>query len=138
MECSSTLSASTLLVFFTMKCLHQSYEHLYFSLIPIPVVGVVTAWHCRTLLCSVTVKNVYLFSTISGRILNRFSKDIGFLDDLLPHVFLEFVYVSTNLNSVQIQKLYMILMYIHDHADVTDFSPASDKKLCYHHNSCRC
>ncbi len=26
-----------------------------------------------------------------GRVLNRFSKDIGFLDDLLPQVFFEFI-----------------------------------------------
>ena len=30
----------------------------------------------------------------AGRILNRFSKDIGFLDDLLPHTFLEYIFVS--------------------------------------------
>ena len=30
----------------------------------------------------------------TGRIINRFSKDIGFLDDLLPHTFLEYVFVS--------------------------------------------
>ena len=31
---------------------------------------------------------------IIGRVLNRFSKDIGFLDDLLPHTFLEYLFVS--------------------------------------------
>ena len=30
----------------------------------------------------------------AGRILNRFSADIGFLDDLLPYTFLEYVFVS--------------------------------------------
>jgi len=29
----------------------------------------------------------------SGRILNRFSKDVGFLDDLLPYLFCEFILV---------------------------------------------
>ena len=29
-----------------------------------------------------------------GRVLNRFSKDIGFLDDLLPFIFCDFVLVS--------------------------------------------
>ena len=28
-----------------------------------------------------------------GRILNRFSKDVGFLDDLLPYIFCEFILV---------------------------------------------
>ena len=31
----------------------------------------------------------------TGRILNRFSKDIGFLDDLLPYIFCEYILVST-------------------------------------------
>ena len=31
----------------------------------------------------------------AGRILNRFSKDIGFLDDLLPYIFCEYILVST-------------------------------------------
>ena len=31
---------------------------------------------------------------ILGRVLNRFSKDIGFLDDMLPYIACEFFYVS--------------------------------------------
>ena len=30
----------------------------------------------------------------SGRVLNRFSKDIGFMDDILPYVFCEYLIVS--------------------------------------------
>ena len=29
-----------------------------------------------------------------GRVLNRFSKDIGFLDDLLPYISCEYLFVS--------------------------------------------
>ena len=35
------------------------------------------------------------FGLTLGRILNRFSKDVGFLDDLLPYHFCEFILVST-------------------------------------------
>jgi len=31
-----------------------------------------------------------------GRVLNRFSKDVGFLDDLMPYVFGEFMLVIEN------------------------------------------
>ena len=31
----------------------------------------------------------------SGRVLNRFSKDIGFLDDLLPYHYIDFSVVSS-------------------------------------------
>lgn len=30
----------------------------------------------------------------AGRVLNRFAKDVGFLDDLLPYIFAEFVLVG--------------------------------------------
>ena len=33
--------------------------------------------------------------TFIGRVLNRFSKDVGFLDDVLPYLFCEYVVVST-------------------------------------------
>ena len=33
-------------------------------------------------------------SLTTGRVLNRFSKDIGFLDDLLPYVFCEYLLVN--------------------------------------------
>ena len=33
---------------------------------------------------------------LAGRILNRFSKDVGFLDDLLPYIFCEFILVRNN------------------------------------------
>ena len=33
------------------------------------------------------------FHLLTGRILNRFSKDVGFLDDLLPYIFCEFILV---------------------------------------------
>ena len=38
--------------------------------------------------------NVPSFHT--GRILNRFSKDIGFLDDLLPYIFCEYLLVTSH------------------------------------------
>ncbi len=41
------------------------------------------------------VVNILLL--LAGRILNRFSKDVGFLDDLLPYFFCEFVLVSSYL-----------------------------------------
>ncbi len=31
---------------------------------------------------------------VKGRVLNRFSKDVGFLDDLLPQQFYEYLIVS--------------------------------------------
>ncbi len=37
--------------------------------------------------------NVHLIVFV-GRILNRFSKDIGYLDDLLPYIFCEYLFVS--------------------------------------------
>ncbi len=44
------------------------------------------------------MQSVYFIMTLAvpiflcvGRVLNRFSKDIGFLDDLLPIVFFEFI-----------------------------------------------
>lgn len=38
--------------------------------------------------------NVIIIIMYLGRILNRFSKDIGFLDDLLPYSFCEFLLVG--------------------------------------------
>ena len=35
-----------------------------------------------------------MISFVLGRILNRFSKDVGFLDDLLPYIFCEFLLVN--------------------------------------------
>lgn len=34
-----------------------------------------------------------LFTFIVGRVLNRFSKDVSFLDDLLPYIFCEYLLV---------------------------------------------
>ena len=36
-----------------------------------------------------------------GRVLNRFSKDIGFMDDILPYHFLEMFAVSTYYNLIE-------------------------------------
>ena len=37
---------------------------------------------------------VHITACVLGRILNRFSKDIGFMDDVLPHQFMELFTVS--------------------------------------------
>ena len=42
-------------------------------------------------MCLIT-STMYLLNL--GRVLNRFSKDVGFLDDLMPYVFCEFILVS--------------------------------------------
>ena len=44
-----------------------------------------------------------------GRILNRFSKDIGFLDDLLPYVFCEFLLVIDD--STTDRQLHLITVF---------------------------
>ena len=36
----------------------------------------------------------FLYPVLAGRILNRFSKDIGHMDDLLPLIFLDFIQVT--------------------------------------------
>ena len=36
----------------------------------------------------------YLYVRTVGRVLNRFSKDLGFMDDVLPYHFYDFVFVS--------------------------------------------
>ena len=48
-----------------------------------------------------TILNIFInnfiscsYFLLSGRILNRFSKDIGYLDDLLPYMFCDFFMVS--------------------------------------------
>ena len=38
----------------------------------------------------------FLCPVLAGRILNRFSKDIGHMDDLLPLTFLDFIQVMFN------------------------------------------
>ena len=82
------------------------------------------------------------FST--GRILNHFSKDTGFLDDLLPQVFLEFLLVS--LSEFIIQSLH-VCMVIHVHVRIRNchnfsfvliFLPAHNEVHCYHCNCLGC
>ena len=52
---------------------------------------------CYTLLWK-SVRTTLVCVLIIGRILNRFSKDVGFLDDVLPYFFCEFIIVSSFLH----------------------------------------
>ena len=50
-------------------------------------------------MCARTHAMTYCFISVyvifcAGRILNRFSKDLGFLDDRLPYIFLDYLTVS--------------------------------------------
>ena len=36
-----------------------------------------------------------------GRVLNRFSKDVGFIDDVLPYIFCEYLVVSCRLKKLR-------------------------------------
>lgn len=109
----STLSASMLLVCCTTECSGPLLEHLSDSLIPILVVRVCAcqnvigerrkAWSPRSILLCVCCKRVCRLC--AGRVLNRFSKDIGFLDDLLPHTFLEYLFVSSLICTLSISEL---------------------------------
>lgn len=45
-------------------------------------------------LCNVPMLWIRILYACAGQVLNRFSKDVGFLDDLLPYVFSEFFLVS--------------------------------------------
>ena len=47
-------------------------------------------------------------SMFSGRVLNRFSKDVGFLDDLLPYHYSDFSVVSTVL-----YKFYLFICIVY-------------------------
>ena len=46
--------------------------------------------------------------SLTGRVLNRFAKDVGFLDDLLPYIFLEYLTVSAWLHAC----LYIIALIL--------------------------
>ena len=60
-----------------------------------------------------------------GRILNRFSKDVGFLDDLLPTAFTDYLFVS-------LSSLYKC------HCGPYLNFTAADEVLGYHYNSSCC
>ena len=66
---------------------------------------------------------VPVISTLAGRVLNRFSKDIGFLDDLLPHTFLEYLFVS-----IQCSKHVLVVVYY----NVTALSTHAMPQFCLH------
>ena len=51
------------------------------------------AWFCRVEELAVDNLEFGHVSSIPGRVLNRFSKDTGFMDDLLPFSFCEFMQV---------------------------------------------
>jgi len=48
---------------------------------------------------------------VLGRVLNRFSKDIGFMDDLLPYHFLELMSVSDS-SHMCMHKMYKLYHFL--------------------------
>ena len=48
-------------------------------------------------ICMHGLFNLHGICLCAGRVLNRFSKDVGFLDDLLPYIYTEFVLVCAQL-----------------------------------------
>ena len=48
------------------------------------------------IICTYTYIHIYQLSIYVGRVLNRFSKDIGFIDAVLPYQSLDFLTVSKN------------------------------------------
>lgn len=76
--------------FSTITCLTQYWE---LNSVFLTTIRWVSYFGC----CSKKKKNKNIFKNSlynAGRILNRFSKDVGFLDDLLPFNFCEFLLVS--------------------------------------------
>ena len=59
----------------------------------------------------------------AGRVLNRFSKDVGFLDDLLPYTFMEYLVVSRILSVHQLKHKNYVCAFGHfDYlVDLTSF-----------------
>lgn len=59
------------------------------------------------------IKNLTLICIIQGRILNRFSKDVGSMDELLPETILETLQIFLNLIAiliiVSIMNYWMII-----------------------------
>ena len=53
--------------------------------------------HNRMFACILRAPILFFDTNPIGRVLNRFSKDVGFLDDLLPLQFCEYMLVSGGL-----------------------------------------
>ena len=81
--------------FYTTGCLHRYSVLPYGSSIQIPSVSS----QCEP---KADIVQALCIITYIGRVLNRFSKDIGFLDDLLPLTFLHYVTVGDALINVSI------------------------------------
>lgn len=58
------------------------------------------------------IRRSWLLFPFSGQVLNRFSKDIGFMDDLLPATFFEAVQVSIASRNRSEIILKMQLFYV--------------------------
>ena len=71
--------------FCTTVCLDRYSVPLYVSLTLTPSVSYQLTAACSVMVCWYS----------AGRVLNRFSKDIGFLDDLLPFSFVQYIVVSS-------------------------------------------
>ncbi|XP_064396708.1 ATP-binding cassette sub-family C member 4-like [Halichondria panicea] len=56
--------------------------------------------HNRMFRCVLRTPMLFFDTNPIGRILNRFSKDVGFLDDLLPYFFCEFVLLSSRVSAI--------------------------------------
>ena len=41
-----------------------------------------------------------------GRVLNRFSKDVGFIDDVLPYIFCEYLVVSCRAKEIEVLTVH--------------------------------
>ena len=80
---------------FITTCLIQFCVQEYYSSIKIQLV--------RTHLFD---SEYVCIAQLPGKILNRFSKDIGFLDDLLPYTFCEFILVSHNISVLCNDDIY--------------------------------
>ena len=56
------------------------------------------------------ITTLYYVTTI-GRVLNRFSKDIGFMDDLLPFQFVELFSVSKLIEVASVIVVLLLFSY---------------------------
>ena len=76
------------LVFSMTECLPQYSEHQWDSLTQTQLVPFFTKFALGAVFL-----RPYTFCILAGRVLNRFAKDVGFLDDLLPFIFCEYFIV---------------------------------------------
>lgn len=100
---SSTWSVLTPPGYCITRCLGLSWGLLCYSLTLIPAVSCNCIMLCRMLNKDLYLQCMTTYGSVTmhvithniciGRVLNRMSKDVGFLDDKLPQTFLDYSYV---------------------------------------------